>query len=193
MLDFIAGIVDPARMPTLSARWLRLQRARQAAYDAPWSHAVLHALELDGYRQAPGRGERWLAAQLGIDVQEVKRNLELLAATGQVRKLRGRWHIDDAYSVDTGHDALLARQLKGAWTRVALERLLHGAPGNYGYTLFAISRRDLRRLREIHLQYVRAMQNLIAASEPSECVGLYCAQLLHLSDRENALSDHVVA
>jgi hypothetical protein len=47
--------------------------------------------------------------------------------------------------------------------------------------LFAISRNDLARLHQLHLAYVRAMQEVIASSGPSECVGLYCAQLLDLS------------
>ena len=60
-------------------------------------------------------------------------------------------------------------------------------PGNFGYSLFAISRRDLQRLRDLHLEYVRAMQELIARSQPSECVGLFCAQLLDLAEEGNAL------
>jgi hypothetical protein len=62
-----------------------------------------------------------------------------------------------------------------------------GAPGHYGYTLFAASRADLQRLRELHLEYARAMQYVIAASQPGECVGLFCAQLLDLAASENAL------
>lgn len=56
-----------------------------------------------------------------------------------------------------------------------------------GYSLFAISKRDLRRLRELHLEYVRAMQNVIAESTPGECVGLYNAQLMDLATLHNAL------
>jgi len=37
-------------------------------------------------------------------------------------------------------------------------------------------------LHDLHLQYVRAMQEVIARSEPSECVGLYCSQLLDLGE-----------
>ena len=33
-----------------------------------------------------------------------------------------------------------------------------GGMRNYGYSLFAIARDDLRRLRDLHLEYVRAMQ-----------------------------------
>jgi hypothetical protein len=84
-------------------------------------------------------------------------------------------------------DPELARRLKAAWTSTALERLQRSSPGNFGYSLFAVSRRDLQRLRDLHLEYVRAMQELIASSQPSECVGLYCAQLLDLGQEDNAL------
>lgn len=40
----------------------------------------------------------------------------------------------------------------------------------------------MQELHELHLQYVRAMQEVIMRSEPSECVGLYCSQLLDLAD-----------
>lgn len=74
-----------------------------------------------------------------------------------------------------------------AWTRTAAHRLEDGSPGSFGYSLFAVSRADLRRLRDLYLDYVRAMQQLIAASDPAECVGLYCSQLLDLGKKDNAL------
>jgi hypothetical protein len=37
-------------------------------------------------------------------------------------------------------------------------------------------------------EYVRAMQSLIAASSPGQCVGLYGAQPLDLSAVENVLA-----
>jgi hypothetical protein len=73
---------------------------------------------------------------------------------------------------------------------VAIERLERHAPGHFGYSLFAISRADLRRLRELHGEYLREMQSIIARSQPNECVGLLCLQLLDLSARpDNALGD----
>ena len=47
----------------------------------------------------------------------------------------------------------------------------------------------MRRLRDLHVEYSRAMQAIIARSEPNECVGLLCLQLLDLSERDdNALA-----
>jgi transcriptional regulator with XRE-family HTH domain len=187
LLDLLALIADPSRMPTISKRWRELEQARALAYDSPWSHAVLRALELEGYRRTARHGERWLANRLGISVAQVGAGLERLATTNQIRKQRGKWRAGRVIVVDTSQDAARSRELKAAWASVALERLRAGAPGNYGFSLFAASRKDIRRLRDLHLEYVRAMQNLIAESTPGECVGLYCAQLLDLSAVENAL------
>jgi transcriptional regulator with XRE-family HTH domain len=188
LLDFLATLTDPSRLSTIAPRWRQVQRARNAAYELPWSHAVLRALELDGYRRVARGGERWIAARLGVELGEVARSLEHLALTGQIKKARGKWRLDTPISVDTSQDPARARELKATWASVALERLRQGAPGNYGYSLFAVTQADLRALRELHLQYVRAMQSVIAESSPGECVGLYCAQLLDLSTIDNALA-----
>jgi hypothetical protein len=154
------------------------------AYDAPWSHAVLHALELDAYRKArPSQASAVLAAALGVTAVEVESGLLALAESGQIRRARGKWHVERVLALDTSADPERSRTLKHAWTAVAADRLQRGVPGNYGYSVFAVSREDLGKLKELQLQYVRAMQSLIAASAPAECVGLYCAQLLDLGAR----------
>src|SRR5690606_1081266 len=61
VLDFIAAFTDPEQLPSARAAWRSLQGARQAAYDEPWSHAVLRALELDEYRCLPAHQPGWLA------------------------------------------------------------------------------------------------------------------------------------
>ncbi len=187
LLDFVACCVDPAELPSLAADWRRLSLARQAAYDQPWSHAVLRALELQG---SGARDQTaWLADRLGKSPRDLEAALALLEATGQVQRRGGRYKLRQVVSVNTSLDRERALGLKVNWTETALERMRQGAPGNYGYSVFAITKSDLRRLRDIHLEYVRAMQAVIATSKPGECVGLYCAQLLDLAQRENALEE----
>jgi transcriptional regulator with XRE-family HTH domain len=186
LLDLLSGLTDPARMPTVAPRWRELCAAREAAYESPWSQAVLHALELRDYREHPS--SRWLAARLGSTAEDVEAALSQLLRAGQIRRVRGRYRVREARLVDTGADPTRARRLKAQWTRTAAERLEAGAPGSFGYTLFAVSRGDLQRLRDLHLEYVRAMQTIIAESEKPDCVGLYCAQLLDLAVRDNALA-----
>jgi len=187
LLDFLALCTNPAHLPSVAREYQRLELARQAAYEQPWSHAVLRALEL-----SPGRAgdqRQWLADRLGATTDEVTFALSFLEATGQVQRRGARWKLKEVISVNTSQDRERALGLKLAWTETALARMRRGAPGNYGYSVFAITKHDLRRLRDVHLEYVRAMQTIIAGSKPGECVGLYCAQLLDLALSDNALAE----
>ncbi len=180
LLDFVATLTDPARLPLVQAAWARLNRVRDVAYDEPWSHAVLRALELDEYRSAGWKEEGYVARKLGIDPSTAARALEALEQSGQVRRVRGRYEVDEVISVNTGRDAARARGLKLQWTREALQRLASGGPGLFGYSVFAVGRAELVRLREIQLEYVRAMEAVVQGSRTNDCVGLYCMQLLDL-------------
>jgi DNA-binding phage protein len=189
LLDFIATLVDPASLPSVATRWKRLVLSRELAHTHPLSHAVLRAIELDEYKREHQQTEQYLARRLGISREEVKRSLSLLAESGQIRQTRRGWVARQGGVVDTGADPRRSRALKLEWARAAIERLESGAPGHSGYALFAISKSDLRRLHEIQLAYVKEMQSVIAASTPSECVGLFCAQLIDLSVADdNALA-----
>ncbi len=188
MLDFVSLLVDPDTLPSLKRRWARMKAARAIAYEEPRSHAVLRALELDEYVERGFAVEGWLERRLGMSNADVQRCIVALQRAGQIRRLRGAWRPVDVLRVDTRADAAGARAAKLSWLKVVEQRLAVNAPGNFGFSLFAISRQDLRRLRELHLEYVRAMQALIASSKKNECVALYCAQLVDLDvGEENAL------
>ena len=188
LLDFIATLADPSLMPSLARAWAELEQAREAAYSAPWSHAVLRVLELDD-AAASSRDTTWIAQKLGIARVEVEASLQMLQRTGQVRSERGRLRVHQVIDVDTSVDPERARALKQVWTRVALDRLEQGAPGLFGYRLFAVSSDGMRRMRELQLEYVRAMQAVLAEPQQNDCVGLYCAQLIDLqTGRDNAFS-----
>jgi hypothetical protein len=185
LYDFLAVCTNPETMSSVAGAWRRLELARDVAYTVPWSHAVLRALELDAAHAH--HQNAFIAEHLGIGVDEVKKALMVLQRTGQVTRIRGKWRLTEVVSVNTAPDRERALGLRVMWTETALERLRRGMPGSYGFSLFAISRADLQRLRDLQLEYVRAMQAVVAASQPGECVGLYCAQLLDLSTRDNAL------
>jgi hypothetical protein len=178
--DLVAAFVDPSRIPSVRDAWARLRLARQAAYDLFFSHGVLRALELRDIPRGTSAQRAFVARKLGITEDDVSKALQVLQATGQIQRTRTGYRPSKVEAVDTSHDPQRALALKAAWTETALERLRAGCPGQYGYSLFAISRTDLERLRALHLRYLRAMQDIIASSEPSECVGLFCVQLLDL-------------
>lgn len=187
LLDFVACCCDPSELRSVAGAWKRLELARDSAYKMPWSHAVLRALELESSQKGMQRAR--LLERLGIGTEELDAALRVLAETGQIVKLRGKWQPRQVINVNTAHDRVRAHALKVRWTETALSRMRAGAPGNFGYSVFSVSKRDLKRLREIHLEYVRAMQRVLAQTRPAECVGLYCAQLLDFGAVDNALDD----
>jgi DNA-binding phage protein len=180
-LDFVSTFTNPQNLPCVAKAWAKLQRAKQVAYESPWSHAVLHALELEELRRPKSGGLTSLVHRLGIPQAEIVAALHALEEAGQVRRYRNSWRIIKQQTVNTAQDPERALQLKAFWFQVATERVRAHAPGFFGYSLFAISEQDLRRLREVQLEYIRQMQAIIAESAPGERVGLYAVQLLDLA------------
>jgi hypothetical protein len=117
---------------------LEAELARDSAYKMPWSHAVLRALELESSRQGVQRAR--LLERLGIDAGELDAALRVLAETAQIVKTRGKWQPRQVINVNTAQNRARAHALKVRWTEAALSRIRAGAPGNYGYSLFSVSR-----------------------------------------------------
>lgn len=180
VLDFIAVLVDPARMPSVAETWRELQTARRAAYEMPWSHAVLRAIELEQYGSLPRHQPGWIGRRLGITKDDEERCIDMLLRTGQIRRQGGRLAPGSALTVDTRQDPEGGRKLKAWWARVALERLEAGDDGLYSYNLFTVSEADYQRLRELHLAYFRELRSIVAQSSPAERVVLANVQLLGL-------------
>lgn len=179
-LDFLACLTQVERLPAAAEQYRALEAARRIAYDVPWSHAVLRALELSDYRALGKHKPGWLAKRLGISREEETRCLAALETSRQIKLEAGLWTLHQEQTIDTRVNPQRGRRLKGEWLRVALDRLEAGATGIWGYNLMAISRADLARLREMHLAYFRNMQALVADSTPSECVVLFNTELFAL-------------
>lgn len=182
VLDFLASFTHIERLPAAAELYRALEAARKIAYDVPWSHAVLRALELRDYRALRRHEPGWLARRLGISREEEDLCLDALATARQIKLERGLWVGDEARTIDTRAHPERGRRLKGEWLRVALQRLEAGVTGTFGYNLMAISRADLARLREMHIAYFRSMQALVADSAPSECVVLFNTELFALDE-----------
>ena len=180
MLDLVALLVNPERVPCIAKHWLRLEATREAAYTHPWSHAVLRALELEAYAALGRHQQGWLARRLSMPPAEEQHCLRLLHSAGQIQRRKGLWRVTDAGVIDTRPDRERGRALKSFWMRTAVERFESGADGIFGYNLMALSAEDLPKLRELHIAYFQAMRNLVAESKPSEHVVLFCAQLFPL-------------
>lgn len=180
LLDFLACFVDPSRLPSVSSAWRTLEAARRVAYELPWSHAVLRAIELESYRKLKRHRPGFIAAVLQISQEEEARCVALLLETGQLKRQGQRLVPGASLTVDTRGDPERARGIKAWWTKLALERLEADAPGSFAYNLFSVSRADLERIRELHRAYFREVRRIVAASEPSECVALMNVHLFEL-------------
>ena len=181
LLDFLATLVDPQSIPLLRDEWQQLTLARKLAYEVPWSHAVLRALELDAYRALRRHVPGLIAGWLGISVEEEARCLELLSQAGQIHRARGRYRVDEARTVDTRYDPVRARELRAFWSGVGNTRMLAGGDGEFAFNLFSVSSADLERLRKLQQAYFQELRAIVARSEPAEQVALVNLQLLPLT------------
>ena len=186
LLDFISGLVDPAELPSAAPGWRRLEAARRAAYDSPWSHAVLRALELEAYRELPEHVPGWIAAHVGLSRAQEEESLKLLRDTGQIRRRRGRFEVLETGLVDTRPNPEAARRLREFWAVQAAERVKAQPSAAFAYNLFTVSSADFERIRALHRAYFRELRAIVAQSEPAETVALVTMSLVELT----AADDH---
>jgi hypothetical protein len=182
LLDFLACFTNIDALPSVASAYHLLEAARQVAYEVPWSHAVLRALELTDYTRLSRHRPGWLAKRLAISASEEERCLAALSATRQIQLRDGCWVVNQTQMTDTRAEPTRARSLKAEWLRVALSRLEAGVTGSFGYNVMSVSRADLSKLRELHAAYFRSMQALVADSAPAECVVLFNTQLFALDE-----------
>jgi hypothetical protein len=151
-------------------RWRALQASRATVHDAPWSHAVLRALELSEYRALTRHQPGWIAARIGITSEEEERCLTLLSRSGQIRSSKQRWVPRRLETVDTRPEPEAARKLARWCAGQALAHLDGGKPGNFAFNLFAVSERDLERLRALQRDYFAELRNIVNHSRGAERV-----------------------
>ncbi len=184
LLDFVAIFADPASLPSVRSLYHDLQVQRRLAYDMPWSHAVLRALELRGYRALPRHQPGFIAQSVGISLEEEQRCLAALAGAGQIRRRRGRWVLGRVLTVDTRPSEADNRRLKLHFAEAAVERLRSGsAPESalFSFNLFAINATDFEKIRRLHVEYFQRIRDLIASSTHPDRVVLMNLQLLPLA------------
>lgn len=181
LLDFLAAFVDIETLPSAREPWQKLQAARQAAYDLPWSHAVLRVLETQRYAQGGAHQPGYIARQLGIAEAEERTCLEALVTAGQIDWDGERYRVPTEHVVDTQQDPQAGQRLKSWWAQVARQKLERGLPGRFSYNLFAVSRADYERIEALHLAYFREVRAIVAASSPAQQVALVNLQLVPLT------------
>jgi transcriptional regulator with XRE-family HTH domain len=185
LLEFLGELVDDvARLPSVASAYRDLEQQRSLAYTRPWSHAVLRALELEQYRALPRHEPGFIAARLGITLEEETACLAALQRAKQIRRRGGRFQVGRVLAVDTREDPAGNLALKRHWFAVAsqqLERRGLAADSLASYNLFAIAESDLTRVRQAHLDYYERVRAIVAESKQPSRVVLTTIGLLPLA------------
>jgi DNA-binding phage protein len=179
-LDLIAAFVEPAQLPALAEPWRKLEAARRAAYDQPWTLAVIRALELQAYRKTKRHKPGWIAKRLSITRDIESTCVVLLEQSGQIHFDGSHYRIIAGAALDTRSDPERAKSLRKWWAERALERFGEGDERIFSYNVFGVSSRDYQRVRELHRAYFQELRAIVAASQPVERVALANFQLIGL-------------
>jgi hypothetical protein len=179
IVDFLASFVEPRLLPSATEAYVIQTLARQAAYERPWSHAVMRVLETEDYRALAEHEPGWIAKRLGISLAEESESLELLSRNRQIEMLDGHYRPLTQTAIDLrgGHDA--ARALAAWWVSVAADRAKQ-SHGMFAYNVCAVSRRDLDRIQALQVDYLKQVRAIVAESNPVEQVALVATQVFPL-------------
>lgn len=183
LVELVALFVPPEQLPSLREVAREVQAQRRIAYELPWSHAVLRALELRDYREAARHEPGVLARLIGVDAAQEEQLLGELRAAGLIRRRQGKWRPVRVLTVDTRARPEDDRRLKLHWAHVGAERLAAGPirPGTYfSFNVCAVSHADLERIRELHQEYYDRVRRIVAESTEADRVLLINQQLVPL-------------
>lgn len=183
LLDFVARLVPLDRVAALALHYEALERQRRIAYDMPWAHAVLHALELETYRRLSRHEPGCIARLLGITIEQERAALDALLAARQIQRSRGRFRPSRVLSVDTSADPGANLRLKAHWARVGAERLSEAALARgalFSHNVFAVSEEGYRQIHRAHLEYYDRLRSIVAEHSAPTRVVLANVQLVPL-------------
>ena len=177
--EWAAELVDIEQVPSLRSRVHAATAARQLAFEAPWTEAILRLLETSAYRRLRRHRSSFIAEALGIETEVVDRCLEKLQAAALIAQQGARLVVKSQGVVDTQGGKAALRSLKAHWTRVAGERLLEPRDEDlFAYNVISLSAADLEKVREKLRATFREVRSLVAASQPEEVAALVNMQIV---------------
>lgn len=180
VLDFLAIFSDPAELPEAASAYRLLEAARESARQMPWSHAIVHMVELPSYRKLGAHERGWFASRLGISTQDEEACLSLLVKMGQLIFAEEKYRGTRSINVDTRRDPVATRELASFWMKEGAERVLTPGRGRFAFNTFALSKKDLAFARELQSEYFQKLRALVAESEPAEAVAVATFQFFPL-------------
>ncbi len=176
--DLLAHLVNIEDIPAMLEAHHQRLASRRVAFDEPWVALVMCVLETEAYQSLPRHRPGWIAERLGIDAAVEARCLARLEDAGLVVEREGRYATLEPLTVDARADPGGTQQLKAHWASLGATRAVAPREADMvSYNVFAVSRRDLERIREAHVRYFMEVRSIVSDSAP-EVAALVNIQLL---------------
>jgi len=180
--DLVAELVDIAQVPALQERYTIVRTQRMLAFQHPWTAAVRVLIDASP-PPVDGAAQR-LARALGQPEPPIAQALALLAEHGLVTEQSGRWVAAGEMTVDMRATDADRRRLRAWWSQVAADRVAGDVGDLFSFSLVAVSRADLERIRQLQRRYFRALRGIVSASHPAEVGAMIIAQVAEWTDPE---------
>ena len=173
--DLVAEIVDIDRVPTLASRYHAGRTQRRLAFEHPWTAAVRVLVEAT--RPPVEDAAATLARSLRQPIEPIAEALDLLLSHGLLTAAAGRLIATGNMTVDMRATPEDRRRMRSHWAQAAADRVEADAGDLMGFSLVAVSKADLDRIRHLQRRYFREMRSIVAASQPVETAALIVAQV----------------
>jgi DNA-binding XRE family transcriptional regulator len=179
LTDLISLLVPINDVPLIAPLHQQRIAARNLAFERPLSEAILRLAETQAYSSLAKHPPGWFADRLRVSREEESECLAAMIAAGVLRLTEGRYEPGSPMSIDTGASLSKMKALKLHWLNEVTRSLSDERSGNaYGYNVVSVSRTDLQRIRELHLDYFRQLRAIVVESEPVETVALIGMQIV---------------
>ena len=178
--DLVAELVDIAEVPALLARHTEGRTQRRLAFEHPWTAAVRVLIDAAPVPVEGAAAE--LARRVAQPVELIEDALGRLMEHRLVAQQDG-WIVGSrSLTVDLRATAQDRRNLRAHWARVAADRVAADRGDLFSFSLMAVSRADLDRIRAVQRRSFREIRGIAAASEPPEVGALVVAQVACFDD-----------
>ncbi|MEN0060897.1 MAG: DUF4423 domain-containing protein [Myxococcota bacterium] len=168
LADFAACWVDPAKLPSLTRRWVQLEAARKALAEYPAAQLVKLGVELWVHTRDRPPVAPWLASQLGMPLDDVEHAIKLLAESGQLAR-RGDGYVVTSVAPVEARASRVGSGLKARVSELGTDRVRQGdAEGMFSFAVFVISDDDYEAARSILAETYQRLRRLATASKRSE-------------------------
>jgi transcriptional regulator with XRE-family HTH domain len=164
LFEFIAGLVDPAEIPSLAKLYDQRQERKSVYFEHPVAAAIVAILGLDSYRALPAHDDAFVSRAVGIDEKEANEIIGKLLTTGRIGWREGKLEPRAGQLELSDHPDF--RKFCGYWldrAKKCAERKENPLPFlNYGMDIYPTSAATLRQLHEEYTAFCKRARVILS-------------------------------